>query len=180
MIRWLRLELLNGSPQTLSKLIETSRAPHIQINSTSDKGVYKLTKTISMFPNCDEFKHRILCHWSWRVWAIHRHPRGIDCSLNIVGRPTTSYSHGAACRGKSIHWPRIQHQSVFYGSWQHNYYCQQRQAGRQAGPMSGLFLFMSLERSHFQAILGGDLEPGRLLMNAKARIRWNGINFTKY
>ena len=55
-----------------------------------------------------------------------------------------------------------------------------RQAGRQAGPMSGLFLFMSLERSQFQAILGGDLEPGRLLMNAKARIRWNGINFTKY
>ena len=37
--------------------------------------------------------------------------------------------HGSKCGGKSIHWPRTQHQSLFYDSWQHNYYCQQRQAG---------------------------------------------------
>ena len=44
--------------------------------------------------------------------------------------PAAVYSHGAESSGKSIHWPRKGHQSVFDGSWQHNYYCQQRQAGR--------------------------------------------------
>ena len=33
-------------------------------------------------------------------------------------------------RDKSIQWPHIQLQRVFYGYWRHNYYCQQRQAGR--------------------------------------------------
>ena len=44
--------------------------------------------------------------------------------------PATAYNHDTESWGKSIHWPCIQQQSVFYGSWQHNYYCYQRQAGR--------------------------------------------------
>ena len=38
--------------------------------------------------------------------------------------------HVAESGGKSIHWPHIQCQIVFSGSGQHNYYCQQRQAGK--------------------------------------------------
>ena len=58
----------------------------------------------------------------------HRHLREIDYSLTVVGRLAT----GTECRGKSIHSPHIQHQKVLHSSccgWQHNYYCQQRQAG---------------------------------------------------
>ena len=55
--------------------------------------------------------------------------------MAVVGRPAAAYSHGAACGGNSIHWSRIQHQSVFYGSMFSTVIkC------RQAGPMSGLFL----------------------------------------
>ena len=38
--------------------------------------------------------------------------------------------HGTACGGKSRHLPCIQRQSLFYGGWQHNYWCQQRRVGR--------------------------------------------------
>ena len=41
-------------------------------------------------------------------WPHNRHLREQDCSLAVVGRPA------AAC--KSIHWPPIQRQSVFYGN----------------------------------------------------------------
>ena len=68
-------------------------------------------------------------HKFWRQRFAHRHLREIDCSLAIVGGPATAYSHGAEFGGKSIHWPHIECQSVFYASWRHNYYCQQRQAG---------------------------------------------------
>ena len=62
--------------------------------------------------------------------VIHRHIREIDISLAIVGGPaaafvdTSSYvtSHHKTSDGtesvvKSIHWPRIQGQSLFYGGW---------------------------------------------------------------
>ena len=61
---------------------------------------------------------------------IHRHLREIDWALAVVGGLAAASSNGAACRDKSIHLPRIQCQSMFYGSWQHNYYCQHRQEDR--------------------------------------------------
>ena len=39
-------------------------------------------------------------------------------------------NYGTEYRGKSIYWPRIHEQILFYGVWQHNYYFQQRQACR--------------------------------------------------
>ena len=42
-------------------------------------------------------------------------------------------SHGwamALIPGANQYIPHIQHQSLFYGGWRHNYYCQLRQAGR--------------------------------------------------
>ena len=64
----------------------------------------------------------------WMVGFKHRHIREIDCSLAVGGRQAAAYSHGPESEGKSIHWPLIQHESVFYGSWLHNYYCQQKEA----------------------------------------------------
>ena len=58
----------------------------------------------------------------------YRHLREIVCLLTKVGGPATVYSHGTESGDKSIHWPRIEHQSMFNGGQQHNYYCQQRQA----------------------------------------------------
>ena len=51
--------------------------------------------------------------WKEKTRQDHRHLREIDCSLAIVGGTATAYSHDTESRGKSIHWPRIQLQSVF-------------------------------------------------------------------
>ena len=75
-------------------------------------------------PYCDGPKN---CPWKL-AWN-HKHLREIVCSLAaIVGGSAAAYSLGTASGGKSIHWPRLQCQSVLYGGWWHNYYCQQRQA----------------------------------------------------
>jgi len=50
--------------------------------------------------------------------------------LAAIGGLDSAYSHGAECGGKSIQWPCIQRQSMFYGGWQRNYYCQQKLAGQ--------------------------------------------------
>ena len=63
------------------------------------------------------------------MWHDHRHLREIDCSLAIVGGPAA----GAVSGGKSIHWTRMWRQKVLHSGccgWRHNYYHQQRQAGR--------------------------------------------------
>ena len=60
---------------------------------------------------------------------FHRHLREIDCSSAVVGRPATGTEYG----GKSIHWTRMWCQKVPHSSccgWRHNYFSQQRQAGR--------------------------------------------------
>ena len=72
------------------------------------------------------------------IMSYNRHLREIDCSLAIVGGLATAYSQGVETRGKSIYWPHIQCQSVFYGSWQQNFYCLERQAG---WPMSVVYFF---------------------------------------
>ena len=59
----------------------------------------------------------------------HRHLREIDCSSSIAG----VLAAGAESRGKSIHWTCMWHQKVLHSGcsiWRHNYYSQQRQAGR--------------------------------------------------
>ena len=71
-----------------------------------------------------------LTFWlSYSMSYYHRHLREIDCSLAVVGGPAA----GAESRGKSIHWPCMWRQKVLHsgccGRW-HNYYGQQRQAGR--------------------------------------------------
>ena len=63
------------------------------------------------------------------VYWTHRHLREIDCSSAIVGGPAA----GAVSGGKSIHWTRMWRQKVLHSGccgWRHNYYDQQRQAGR--------------------------------------------------
>ena len=45
-------------------------------------------------------------------------------------------SNGTESGGKSVHWPRIMRQSIFYGGWQHNYNCQQLQASRPSNDWS--------------------------------------------
>ena len=64
-----------------------------------------------------------------QICLIHRHLREIDCSSAIVGGPAA----GAVSGGKSIHWTRMWRQKVLHSGccgWRHNYYDQQRQAGR--------------------------------------------------
>ena len=61
---------------------------------------------------------------------VHRNLRGIDFSVAVVDGPAIAYNRGTESRLKSIHWPCIQCQSVFYRSLRHNYYCQQRQVGQ--------------------------------------------------
>ena len=59
----------------------------------------------------------------------HRHLREIDCSSAVVGR----LAEGAESGGKSIHWTRTWLQKVLHSrccGWRHNYYSQQRHAGR--------------------------------------------------
>ena len=56
----------------------------------------------------------------------HRHLREIDRSWAVVGRLSLHNSHGTKYGGNGIHWPSMR----FNGGRQHNYYCQQRQAGR--------------------------------------------------
>ena len=59
----------------------------------------------------------------------HRHLREIDCSSAVVG----GLAEGAESGGKSIHWTRTWLQKVLHSrccGWWHNYYSQQRQAGR--------------------------------------------------
>ena len=54
----------------------------------------------------------------------------------MAGRPLYK-SHGTAFEGRSIHWPHIQHQSIFYGGWQQNY-CGQQINCLQVGSISSL------------------------------------------
>ena len=61
---------------------------------------------------------------------VHWHLRGIDFSLAVVDGAAIAYNRGTESRLKSIHWPCIRCQSVFYRSLRHNYYCQQRQVGQ--------------------------------------------------
>ena len=61
--------------------------------------------------------------------ARHKHLKETDRSSVIVGWPAgRGLGNGAESGSKSIHWPQIQCQSLFYGGWQHNYQCQQRQS----------------------------------------------------
>ena len=66
-----------------------------------------------------------------------RHLEEIDCSVAIVGRPAAIYKilgfMGGG--GKSMHWPYIQCQSLFYSGLGQNYCFKQ---GQQAGSMSSL------------------------------------------
>ena len=59
--------------------------------------------------------------------STHRHLREIDSA--VVARLAT----GAESGGKSIHWTRTWRRKVLHSGccgWRHNYYSQQRQAGR--------------------------------------------------
>ena len=47
-------------------------------------------------------------------WQI----REIDRSLALVGGPAAAYTHGAEWGQINTQAPHLQHQSVFYGSWQ--------------------------------------------------------------
>ena len=58
--------------------------------------------------------------------CCHRH-----LNIGYSWRANRYMSNGTQFGGKSIHWPRIQHQSLFYG-------------GRQAWPMSDLLIQMSM------------------------------------
>ena len=93
----------------------------------------------------------------WQMCGIkywrHRHLREIDCSSAVVGGPAA----GAESGGKSIHWTRMWCQKVLHSGccgWQHNYYSQQRQAGRaneQSTSLRCLWLKVSpsMQRSLF-------------------------------
>ena len=62
---------------------------------------------------------------------VHRLLREIDRSSAMIGGPAAAWAcNGTESRGKSIHWPQHSAPNLVLCSQWHNYWCQQRQAGR--------------------------------------------------
>ena len=92
-------------------------------------------------PSFDDARHRLIdTRKLFLLTHDHRHLREIDCSLALGPGPATAYIHSTESWGKSVHWPCIQCQSVMaVGDTAITV-----KKGRWAGPMSSLFLKMSM------------------------------------
>ena len=91
---------------------------------------FQAIKQIFTFGNSPNIKNNIAIWLHWQ-FGITMDIYKLDFLLTIVGKPAACTEPWRYILGQiKIHWPCIEYQIVFYGSWRHNYYCHQSQPGR--------------------------------------------------